>query len=115
MPYDKYQNWPLPSREGNVFPAQTSGIDKGSEIEEQVLLDLVQAMDVVDKLEILDSYAAYAQRAYRKEFAESLAIQAGDALGQLLIPLVTSRMPDPRPGHRARPVPPEFNDLPNVV
>ena len=99
MPYDKYEHWPLPTRGGNVYPVYST---PGRRIEEQVLEDLAKTDDEVDKLELLDSFAAYYRRAYRKEFAESLAILAGGALGKLLRPFILSQFPEPSPPHRAR-------------
>lgn len=97
MPYDKYQNWPLPTRSGNVY-----AIMQGYSIEEQVLKDLEDVKDDVDKLEILDSFAAYTIRAFRKEFAEDTAIVVGQQLGSFLIPFILSKILDAAPVHRAR-------------
>lgn len=98
MPYDKYQNWPLPARSGRVF-----SVMQGRGIEEQVLQDLANAKDEIEKLEILDSFAAYAKRAYRQEFTEIAAILTGQYLGSLLEPLFLSRLPEVVLTHRGRP------------
>ncbi len=99
MPYDKYKDWPLPRKVGNIFPVMQS-----SGIEAQVLKDLEEAKDEIDKLEILDSFAAYAERAYRQDFAETAAALTGQQLGALLEPVFLSRMPSVAPMHRGRPV-----------
>lgn len=99
MSYDKYKNWSLPTRSGNIIPVMQS---RG--IEQQVLQDLAEATDEIDKLEILDSFAAYAKRAYRQEFAEGAAIITGQQLGSLLEPVFLSRLPEVIPLHRGRPV-----------
>lgn len=98
MPYDKYRNWPLPARSGRAVPVMP-----GPGIEEQVLQDLADAKDEIEKLEILDSFAAYAQRHYRQEFAEGAAIMAGQYLVSLLEPFFLSRLPDVGLRHRGRP------------
>ena len=98
MSYDKYQNWPLPLRSGSVFPVmQSHGIN------EQVLKDLAEAEDEIERLELLDSFAAYAERAYRHSFAENMATQAGLLLGELLNPFILSHLPVVSPVHRGRP------------
>ncbi len=100
MLYDKYRNWPLPRREGNVYSVRHS-----RQIGDQVLKDLAETEDEIDKKEILDSYAAYVERAYRQDVAESAAILAGQQLGSLLEPLFLSRLPEVTPLVRGRPVP----------
>ena len=104
MTYDKYRDWPLPSRSGNIF-----SVMQGSRIEEQVLKDLSDAKDEIDKLEILDSFAAYTQRAYRQELAEIASIVGGQQLGALLEPILLSRLPVVTPTHRGRPAPASDN------
>ena len=99
MLYDKYQNYPLPARSGNVF-----SVMQGRGIEQRVLQDLIVAKDDIEKLEILDSFAAYAKRAYRQEFAEVAALITGQQLGSLLEPLFLSRLPEVRPLGRPRAV-----------
>lgn len=94
MPYDKYRDWPLPA---NVF-----SVMQGRGIEKQVLQDLIDAKDDIEKLEILDSFAAYAKRAYRQEFAQDAAQITGQQLGSLLEPLFLSRLPAVRPLGRPR-------------
>lgn len=98
MPYDKYRNWPLPARSGRVF-----SVMQGRGIEEQVLQDLANAKDEFEKLEILDSFAAYAKRHYRQECAELAAIVTGQYLGSLLEPFFLSRLPEVGLIHRGRP------------
>lgn len=98
MPYNKYQNWPLPSQSGNVFP-----VLQRYNLEEQVLKDLGDAKDEIDKLEILDSYAAYAQRAYQQEYVQYLSQWIGQTLSTILEPNILSRLPEIRLPHRGRP------------
>jgi len=50
MSYDKYRNWPLPVRQGNIYRVYS---DEG--LQPQVLRDLDATQDGVEKLEILDS------------------------------------------------------------
>jgi len=97
MPYDKYHNWPLP---GLIRGPMEIGSHRS--IEEQVLLDLKEAKEDIDKLEILDSYSCYAQRAYRQDFAESTARLVGQELGTILAPVFLSRLPEVMATHRAR-------------
>lgn len=96
--YDKYQNWPLPRQSGNVFPVMRT-----YDIERQVLKDLADTEDEIDKLEILDSYAAYAQRAYRQEYSQYLSQWIGQTLSIILEPNILSRLPKAEPVHRGRP------------
>jgi len=98
MPYDKYRNWPLPIKSGNIFPVlQHQGL------EEQVLQDLAAAGDEIDKLEILDSYAAYCQRAYRQIVAQAVSFAAGRIFETLLEPNILSRLPQIDLMSRGRP------------
>ncbi len=101
MTYDKYRDWSMP---GTVRP-----VIMGTRItlEEQVLKDLDAAKDEADKLDILDSFAAYHKRAYRQDFAESAANVTGQQLGALLAPIFLSRLPDIGVIHRGRRVPQE--------
>ena len=87
MSYDKYRNWPLPVRQGNIYRVYS---DEG--LQPQVLRDLAATQDEVEKLEILDSYAAYAQRVYQAEVAGALASVAGRILNDMLEPLIISRL-----------------------
>jgi hypothetical protein len=82
MPYDKYRNWPLPG----VGPRRMMR-DSRDSLDVTVLKDLSNTEDEVEKLEILDSYGAYCQRAYREEFAEGAAQLTGQQLGSLLFPV----------------------------
>lgn len=100
MPYDKYHNWPLPRTEGNIFP-----ILQNQGLEEQVLKDLAATGDDIDKLEILDSYAAYAQRAYRERLAKVFSFGASRIIETLLTPNILSRLPEVDLINRGRPVP----------
>jgi len=98
MPYDKYHNWPLPRLEGNIFPVlQSQGL------EAQVLNDLAATGDEIEKLEILDSFAAYAQRAYRLRLAQVFSFGASRIIETLLGPNILSRLPEVDLVHRGRP------------
>ena len=103
MPFDKYRNWPLPTREGNIFP-----VHHRQNLEEQVLKDLDATGDETEKLEILDSYAAYVQRAYRQEIAGALSIWSGRILEILIEPNILSRLPDVTLVHRGKPAAKEY-------
>ena len=98
MSYDKYRNWPLP---GRMAHPSILGMQRQS-LEELVLKDLSETEDEIEKLEILDSFAAYCKRVYGQEFAESSAALAGQQLGALLAPIFLSRLPEVNPFHRAR-------------
>lgn len=97
MPYDKYRNWPLPTRAGNVFT-----VPQGTGIEEVVLKDLAEAEDKTDKLEILDSFAAYYQRVYQQEVSQAIAFLASRIFRVILEPNVLSHMPAVECKHRGR-------------
>lgn len=56
MSYDKYRTWPLPGR----IPGPMK-LGPRLSLEEQVLKDLDETKDDVEKLEILDSFAAYSK------------------------------------------------------
>lgn len=98
MSFDKYRNWPLPRQEGNIFP-----ILQNQGLEDQVLKDLATTGDEIEKLEILDSFTAYAQRAYRERLAKALSFGASRILETLLDPNILSRLPDIDLVHRGRP------------
>jgi len=55
--HDRYRNWYIPYQVQPIIPARKP-------IEQQGLEDLTSAGNELEKLEILDSYAAYAQRHY---------------------------------------------------
>ncbi|GAJ17695.1 unnamed protein product, partial [marine sediment metagenome] len=81
-------NWPLPTRAGNIFPVR-----QGTNLGEQVLKDLTTTEDEIEKLEILDSYAAYSQRAYQQQVAVAISFLAGRILDTLLEPNILSHLP----------------------
>jgi len=60
MPYDKYHNWK---------PTTLHDVDT---LKRQVLKDIHEAEDEIDKLEILDSFEAYVERNQQEELAEHL-------------------------------------------
>jgi len=96
--YDKYRNWAL-QRIGPI----NLGMQRQS-LEKLVLEDLASTEDELEKLEILDSYAAYCKRVYRQELAESSAALAGQQLGALLKSVFSSQLPEIAPLQRPRPV-----------
>ena len=98
MSYDKYRTWPLTGRSGNFFTVPT---DSG--IEEQVLKDLASASDETEKLEILDSFAVYAQRVFRRDLALTFADAASYWTKEIINPFILSKMPEVSPPRRPRP------------
>jgi hypothetical protein len=100
MPFDKYSNWPFPFHRPSYPPPPE--IRRPITIEEQVISDLEMTKDVVDKLEILDSYAAYSKRSYRAELAEQLSISVGQQLERILRPTIETWLPEIRPPSRPR-------------
>jgi hypothetical protein len=98
MSYDRYRSWSLPiaSRATPAF------IIHPKTLEEQVLEDLAAAKDDVEKLEILDSFAAYKQRVYRQTLADGVADEIARSLSVLLRPIVMKRVPEPWILHRGR-------------
>ena len=93
MPYDKYRNWgpDLPTHEG---------------IKKQVLEDLKGTDDVIDQLEILDSFEVYVERQQQNELAEHVArLAAHRVVLPLLSDFLKARMPGAMPISRGRPAP----------
>ncbi|HUV51645.1 MAG TPA: hypothetical protein VMW64_01045 [Dehalococcoidia bacterium] len=92
--YDRYQHWSTPDVRIPLCPARSRSI------EDQVLKDLAAAKDDMEKVEILDSYAAYAERVYRGNVASALAQQAGDVFSSFLVQYLMSQLPSVFPPHR---------------
>ena len=90
MPYDKYRNWKL----GTPYEVDT--------LKRQVLEDIHDAEDEIDKLEILDSFEAYVERAHNSEIAEHLSNQILLAAGPFLTGAILSKLPSPMPISRPR-------------
>ena len=95
MTYDKYRTWRIPR---GAVPV---GFTRPS-LEEQVLMDLSGTNDEIEKLEILDSYAAYCKRAYQQDFVGATAQFVGQQLGGILESVFLSRLPEVYTGHRRR-------------
>lgn len=108
MPYDKYEHWPLPHYEGSIFGRVLPSMRPGSSItlEDEVLRDLKKAEDEIEQMEILDSYAAYAKRAYRVEVSslvsQLFANQLENTLGPILQAYLEKVFPNIRPIGRPR-------------
>lgn len=97
MSYDKYRNWPLRSKSGNVFPVFPS-----TGIEKQVIEDLEEAKDPIEKLEILDSFAAYAQRDHQMRLAQECSYHIARLLASILESFILEKMPLVQPVARGR-------------
>ena len=93
MPYDKYRNWK---------PGTPYEVDK---LKRQVLEDIHDAEDEIDKLEILDSFEAYVERAHTAELAEHLSAQILLAARSFLTGAILSHLPSPMPISRPRRAP----------
>ncbi|MBA7541789.1 hypothetical protein ES705_34105 [subsurface metagenome] len=90
MPYDQYRNWkPGSSVETNML--------KG-----QVLKDIEGAEDETDRLEILDSFEAYVERAHNIEVAEHISSQILLAVQSFLTGAILSKLPSSMPISRSR-------------
>lgn len=110
MLYDKYRDWPLRFHSGGVFGLRVAPIaplGRKPSIEEQVLSDLAEAKDEVDKIEILDSFAAYAKRDYAGEVSILVGELIASNLSQIASvcgqTMVSQYLPSTKPTHRARP------------
>jgi len=108
MPYDKYVHWPLPHHEGDMFGIIPAPMRPRSSktLEDQVLKDLAEAKEEIEKKEILDSYAAYAKRAYRVEvsclISQLFTNQLQSSLGPILQAYLEKVFPSVRPIGRPR-------------
>lgn len=91
MPYDKYRNW----KPGTLHDVDT--------LKRQVLKDIHEAEDEIDKLEILDSFEAYVERNHQEELAEHFAVFVlYHAIRPLLVEFAKSKMPGSMPFSRPR-------------
>jgi len=91
---DRYRNWYPPYGAQPVMPTRIS-------IEQQVLEDLANTDNEMEKLEILDSYAAYAQRCYRVLIVEGFAQESGRIASSIFGPWVKELIPQVQVIHRA--------------
>ncbi len=96
--HDRYRNWAIPyeraARAALPLPGRKS-------IEEQVLEDLASTDNELEKLEILDSYAGYAQRYYRAKMVEGFAQESGRIATSIFGPWVRELIPQVQVIHRA--------------
>jgi len=90
MPYDKYRNW------------NTGPLWETDRLKRQVLEDIEGAEDETDKLEILDSFEAYVERAHNTEVAEHLSNQILLAAQSFLTGGILSKLPGSMPISRPR-------------
>lgn len=91
--HDRYQHWSLP------FQAPMAPSRKA--LEYQVLEDLASTDDELEKLEILDSYAAYSQRAYREIMVMGFTQQASRLAETIFAPWIREAIPPVHAPHRA--------------
>lgn len=92
--HDRYQHWSLPFQVAPMVPARKA-------LEYQVLEDLVSTDNEMEKLEILDSYAAYQQRCYRARMIEGFTEEAGRLARSLSAPWLREIIPPIHVPHRA--------------
>ncbi|MBA7662889.1 hypothetical protein ES703_70922 [subsurface metagenome] len=95
MPYDKYRDW----KPGTPYET--------NRLKQQVLGDIQEAEDEIDRLEILDSFEAYVERVNTAELAEHLSNQILLAAGPFLTGAILSKLPSPMPMPRPRRAPVE--------
>ena len=93
MPYDKYRNW----KPGTPYET--------NRLKQQVLDDIQEAEDEEDRLEILDSFEAYVERAHTAELAEHLSHQILLVARPFLTGAILSKLPSPMPISRPRRAP----------
>lgn len=93
MPYDKYRNWK---------PGPPFEVDK---LKCQVLLDLEKAEDEIEKLEILDSFEAFVERAHTADIAEHISNQILFFVRPFLTTAIEGKLPSSTPISRPRKAP----------
>ena len=91
--HDRYRHWSLPFQ-APVMPTRKA-------LEYQVIEDLASTDNEMEKLEILDSYAAYQQRVYRAKMIEGLILQSGRLTQTILAPWFREIIPEVQVPHRA--------------
>ena len=94
MSYDKYRNYNSNSF-GGITASQTS-------IKEQVLKDLDDTSDHIDKLEILDSFEAYIEREHNVVIATDLANLITNTIASSIGIIILDKIPPARPTMRGR-------------
>lgn len=93
MSYDKYRNWK---------PGTPYETDK---LKRQVLEDLGEAEDEIDRLEILDSFEAYVERTNTAELAKHLSNQILFVVRPFLTAAILGKLPGSMPISRPRAAP----------
>lgn len=91
MPYDKYRNW-------STKPTLRVGLN----IKDQVLCDLAAATDETERLEILDSYEVYVERATRIEVADNVSEWLLNFLKPIVSGAIEKQLGNPMPIGRPR-------------
>lgn len=92
--HDRYRNWYIPYEARSTIPVRKS-------IEQQVLEDLANTDSDAEKVEILDSYAAYSQRCYRALMVEGFAQESGRIATSIFGPWLRELIPPVQPIYRA--------------
>ena len=90
MQYDKYRNWK---------PGTLCETDR---LKRQVLEDIQETEDEIDRLEILDSFEAYVERRNTAELAEHISNQILLVAGPFLTGAILSKLPSSVPISRPR-------------
>jgi len=93
VPYDKYRNWKLDT------PSD------GNKLKEQVVKDLDDTGDEVERLEILDSFEVAVERAHTAELAEHLSNQILILAQPFLTAAIQGKLPAAMPISRSRRAP----------
>lgn len=98
MSYDKYRNWKLGA------PYETEALKR------QVLKDIQGAEDETDRLEILDSFEAYVERAHTADLAEHLSHQILFIVRPFLTASILGKLPSSMPMSRPRMAPAKMKE-----
>jgi len=92
MPYDRYRNWDV------RLPMELN------KLKEQVLRDLAETPEEIDRLEILDSFETAVERAHTADLGEHLADQILFIVRPFLIAAIQGKLPTSSPISRPRAV-----------
>lgn len=90
MSYDRYRSWDV------KLPMEMN------KLKDQVLNDLLEATEEVDKLEILDSFQAAVERAHTAELAEHFSNQILFLVQPFLTAAIQGKLPASSPISRPR-------------
>jgi hypothetical protein len=82
------------------MPFQAPVVPTRKSLEYQVLEDLASTDNELEKLEILDSYAAYSQRCYRTIMTMGFTQQASRLAEAILAPWIREAIPPVHVAHR---------------